>query len=175
MKRPQPEGARPGRIEHDIKKAFTTEQLAEIAAISLKYNQIEAMIEFILLVVLDFSPVLWLDVVRSINGMDAKLKILRKYYQYNPILTDEARDCLKIALDAVADYKKYRDLIIHSVPFDVDKGIGQHVTTKADVIQILLTQEALSALYERLCILEEELKYADLLFRIGNEEDARVI
>lgn len=51
MKRPQPPGAKPGRAEHDIKKALTTEQLAEIGAISLKFNQIELLIEFILLVI----------------------------------------------------------------------------------------------------------------------------
>jgi hypothetical protein len=48
MKRPQPAGAKPGRAEHDIKKALTTEQLAEIGAISLKFNQIESLVEFIL-------------------------------------------------------------------------------------------------------------------------------
>jgi hypothetical protein len=175
MKRPQPAGARPGRIEHNIKKALTTEQLAEIGAISLKFNQIESLIEFILLVILDIQPALWLDVVRRINGMDNKIAILRRYYESNKILTDKAKACLKIALDAVMEYKKYRDLIIHCVPYDVDKGIGQHITTKAEAVQILLTKEALSALYERLCIFNEELVYADLLFRLGSEEGAKAI
>ena len=68
MKRPQPLGAKPGRIEHDIKKALTTEQLAEIGAISLKFNQIESLIEFILLVILDIPPLLSWDVIRRINA-----------------------------------------------------------------------------------------------------------
>ena len=175
MKRPQPPGARPGRVEHDIKRALTTEQLAEIGAISLKFNQVESIIEFILLVVLDVPPLLWWDVVRRINGMDAKLSILRRYYESNKIFTAEAKECLKIALDGVADYKKYRDLIIHCVPYDVDKGIGQHMTTKAEAVQILLTKEALSALYDRLCILNEELVFADLLFRLGSATGAKAI
>jgi hypothetical protein len=175
MKRPQPPGARPGRPERDIKKAFTTDQLAEIGAISFKYNQIESLIEFILLVVLEPPPRLWLHVVRRINGMENKLSILRRYYETNKILTDEAKLCLKNVLDGVSDYKKYRDIIIHSVPFDVDKGIGQHITTRADAQQILLTKEALSALYERLCILSEELIHADLLFRLGSETGAKAI
>jgi hypothetical protein len=175
MKRPQPLGTRPGRIEHDIKKALTTEQLAEIGAISLKFNQIEAVVEFILVVILDVPPPLWWEVVRRINGMDAKLSILRRYYETNKILTDEAKECLKITLDAVSDYKKYRDLIVHCVPYDVDKGIGQHMDTKAKAMQILLTKEALSALYERLCILNDELIHADLLFRLGNAEGAKAV
>jgi hypothetical protein len=175
MKRPQPAGAKPGRAEHDIKKALTTEQLAEIGAILLKFNQIESLIEFVLLVILDLPPRLWMEVVRRINGMDAKLSILRHYYETNKILTDDAKQCLKIALDGVADYKKYRDLIIHCVPYDVEKGIGQHITTKAEAVQILLSKDALSALYERLCILNDELIHADLLFRLGSEEGARAI
>jgi hypothetical protein len=175
MKRPQPAGARPGRVEHDIKKALTTEQLAEIGAISLKFNQIESLVEFILLVILDIAPALWLDVVRRINGMENKIAILRRFYEGNKILTDEAKSCLKIALDAVMEYKKYRDLIVHCVPYDVDKGIGQHITTKAEAVQILLTKEALVALYERLCILNEELIYADLLFRLCSSEGAKAI
>ncbi|MDR3419635.1 MAG: hypothetical protein P4L80_00040 [Xanthobacteraceae bacterium] len=175
MKRPQPPGARPGRIEDDIKKALTTEQLAEIGAISLKFNQIESLVEFILVIVLDVPPPLWWEVVRRINGMDAKLSILRRYYESNKILSDEAKECLKNTLDAVADYKKYRDLIIHCVPYDIDKGIGQHMTTKAEPVQILLTKEALGALYERLCILNEELNHADLLFRLGSAEGAKAV
>jgi hypothetical protein len=175
MKRPQPQGARPGRIEHDIKKALTTEQLAEIGAISLKFNQIESLVEFILLVILDLPPLLAWDVIRRINGMDAKLSILRRYYEANKILTEEAKACLKITLDGVADYKKYRDLIIHCVPYDIDKGIGQHLTTKAEPVQILLTKDALGGLYERLCILNDELIHADLLFRLGSADGAKAI
>jgi len=175
MKRPQPRGAKPGRVEHDIKKALTTEQLAEIGAISLKFNQIESVIEFILVVILDVPPPLWWEVVRRINGIDGKLSVLRRYYEANEILTDEAKQCLKSALDAVAEYKKYRDLIIHCVPYDVDKGIGQHMTTKAEAVQILLTKEALGSLYERMCILNDELIHADLLFRLGSTEGAKTI
>ena len=75
----------------------------------------------------------------------------------------------------MAEYKKYRDLIIHSSIFDVDRCIGQHINNKAEAIQILLTQDALSALYERLDILAEELRFADLLFRLGNKDSATVI
>jgi hypothetical protein len=59
MKRPFPPDAKPGRSEHDIKKAYTTKQLVDIAAIALKYNQIESIVEFILLVVLDLTPPLF--------------------------------------------------------------------------------------------------------------------
>jgi hypothetical protein len=76
MKRPQPLGARPGRIEDDIKKALTTEQLAEIGAISLKFNQIESLVEFILVVILDVPPLLLNAVINA--GLPAQRAIERR-------------------------------------------------------------------------------------------------
>jgi hypothetical protein len=57
----------------------------------------------------------------------------------------------------------------------VDRSIGQHITPNAQIMQILLTKEALNGLYQRLEILTEELRYADLLFRLIKQEDARAI
>lgn len=174
MKRPQPPGAGPRpSVEHDIKKALTPEQLAEIGAISLKFNQIESLLEFMLIVVLQPPAGLSWELVRRINGIDNKISILRAYYESNKILTDEAKHALKLTLDGVSDYKGYRDLIIHCVPYDA--GIGQHITTKAKAMQILLTMDALVALYERMSVLHQEMAYADLLFRLGSEEGAKAI
>jgi hypothetical protein len=100
---------------------------------------------------------------------------LRRYCEASRILTDDAKQCLKLSLDGVADYKKYRDLIIHSTPFDAPSGIGQHFNRKAEPIQVLLTKEALSALFQRMEILTEELRFADLLFRLGDEEGAKSV
>ncbi|HME40526.1 MAG TPA: hypothetical protein VKG63_16335 [Steroidobacteraceae bacterium] len=49
MKRRAPRdlSLRPAKFEFNPKKAYTTEQLAEIGAITLKWNQIEAHIDFI--------------------------------------------------------------------------------------------------------------------------------
>ncbi len=49
MKRKPPEDMRlrPAKFEFDPKKAYTSDQLAEIGAISLRWNQIEAHIEFV--------------------------------------------------------------------------------------------------------------------------------
>ena len=49
MKRRAPSdlNLRPHKFESDPKKAYTADQLAEIGAITLKWNQIEAHIDFI--------------------------------------------------------------------------------------------------------------------------------
>lgn len=62
MKRRTPDdlSLQPARFESDPKKAYATEQLAEIGAISLKWNQIEAHIDFIASFILFTKSPFWL-------------------------------------------------------------------------------------------------------------------
>jgi hypothetical protein len=175
MKRPQPSGAKPGRWVDDIKQSYTTEQLAEVGAIALTWNQVEAMVDFLLLVTLDLPPGLWLAVAKRINGMDGKLAILRQKAEQSAILTDEARLCIKLALDAVGEYKGYRELIVHSLTFDIDKGIAQQIGRQAKAVQVLVTMTALTSFYVRLTLLKEELRQVDLLFRLADARGAAKI
>src|ERR1700730_3209146 len=64
MKRRTPDdlSLRPARFESDPKKAYTTEQLAEIGAITLKWNQIEAHIEFIASFIVFTKSPFWLRI-----------------------------------------------------------------------------------------------------------------
>jgi hypothetical protein len=80
MKRRAPDdlSLRPARFEFDPKKAYTTEQLAEIGAITLKWNQIEAHIEFVATFILFTKSPFWLRL--SINktlGAKSKLNHIR--------------------------------------------------------------------------------------------------
>lgn len=175
MKRPMPKGARPGRQRPNIKAAYTTEQLAEIGAIALTWNQVELFIDWLLLIVLKMPPALWEPVTKRINGMDGKLALLRLRAEHSEILTDEARACIKISLDAVGEYKKYRDAIVHSHTFDVDRGIAQETGRQAKTQQVMVTLPALIGVYQRLSLLLDELPSIDLLFRLGDEEGALTI
>ncbi len=64
MKRKAPTNLslRPQKFESDPKKAYTAEQLAEIGAITLKWNQIEAHIDFIGSHILFAKAPLWLQI-----------------------------------------------------------------------------------------------------------------
>jgi hypothetical protein len=175
MKRPQPLNVSPKRQEPDIRKAYTTEQLAEIGAVALIWNQIETMVDFLLLIVLHIPVGSWLDVTKRINGMDGKVEILRRYSDRNRIFTEEAKQCIKISLDAIGEYKGYRDAIVHSVPFDVDRGIAQTIGSRAKITQVLVRIDALTSLFERMKMLLRELQEIDLLIRCGDPEGAQAI
>lgn len=175
MKRPKPPNARPKRYEQNIRKAYTTEQLAEIGAIALLYNQLESFVDFMLLVVLHLPPSTWLPVVKRINGMDGKLEILRRYAADSFILTDEAKQCVKNALDAIGEYKGYRDAIVHSIPFDVDQGIAQRIGSRAEVTQVIVQIDALKAVSQRMELLLREMQEIDMLFRLADQAGAMAI
>ncbi len=175
MRRPQPANSKPGRRVQDIKKAYTEKQLIEIAAIALTWNQVDAQVDYLLLVALRLPPSLYLDITKRINGMDGKIQILRLRSEQAQILTKEAKACVKLSLDAVEEYKKYRDAIVHSITFDVDRGIAQRIGSRAEIHQILVTIDALSGLYQRLAILQDELQNVGLLYRVADEIDASII
>ncbi len=69
MKRKPPEDMRlrPAKFEFDPKKAYTSEQLAEIGAISLRWNQIEAHIDFVGSFILFNKLPFWLIVSTAKN------------------------------------------------------------------------------------------------------------
>jgi hypothetical protein len=172
MKRPLPEDARPGRHEPDIKKAFSKAQLAEIGAIALIWNQIEGTINFLILVGILPPLSVWHDLTTRITGAPAKVELLRFRAERAKILTDAARKSIKYTLDAVTEYKKLRDLIIHCVPYDVSRKIGITYYRKSEATQVLLSTPALRALYRRMELLLKELPEIDLLYRLADEDGA---
>jgi len=172
MSRKQPLDARPGRRIEDPKEAYSIEQLAEMGAIILIWNQIDTLIDWLVHIALRLPLLLFWDTIRRLNGVTAKVRLLRLAAERSQILNDTARKHVKITLDAVVEYKRYRDNIAHSVPYDIDKGIAHTFKTGTEMAQTLVTVEALSGLYVRLKLLLDELREMDLLYRLSDENGA---
>ena len=175
MSRKQPAGARPGRMAKDPKDAFSSQQLAEVGAIVLIWNQIDVMVDWLVHISLKLPITMFWEVVRRIGGVSAKVELLRLAAERARLLNDETRKCIKYTLDGVIEYKTYRDNIAHSTPFDPDKGIVQTWKHGTDLVQTLVTIDALTGLYERLSLLLLELREIDLLYRLADEEGARAV
>jgi hypothetical protein len=161
-----------GRVE-DPKEAYTAEQLAEVGAIVLIWNQIDVMVDFLLYVSLRLQPpIMFFDVTRRINGISNKMKLLHLVANKSKILDDEARKCIKLTLDGVIECKRYRDNLVHSVPYDIDKVIVHTLKQKIDMVQTLVTMDALKVLYFRLKLLLNEVREVDLLYQLADEDGA---
>jgi hypothetical protein len=175
MSRKQPKTSRPGRRVEDPKEAYTPGQLAEVGAIALIWNQIDNFLDWLLHIALKTPLMLHWELVRRIRGSYAKVELLRLAADRAKILTDEARECIKYTLDGVVECNRHRDNIIHSVPYDIDKGIARAFRHHNDMVQTLVTEGALTGLYQRMKLILDELREVDLLYRLADEEGAKAV
>jgi hypothetical protein len=169
MKRrtPNDPSLRPARFEFDPKKAYTTEQLAEIGAISVKWNQIEPHIAFVGSLILFNKAPLWLQLSTGIVlSTKAKLNLLKECIRNADLLDDRSKQCIADCFSQVEQCRAYRNAIIHHHIYDPEKGIGSYIDESHSSYQILVSLDALKLLYGILCALLEELREIDLLFRI---------
>lgn len=180
MLRPPPSdlSLRPKIYEFDVEKAYTPAQLAKIGAIALKWNQVEAKIEFLTTVAFQrsFSSFgMWLEMQKSIRSMDRQVSLLRAFANESKTLTDEAKTVIKVAFDAAIEYRQFRNAIVHSYVFDHTNGIANHIDHSDKPWQVLVTQEALNTLYSNLYELDYELSEVDLLFRMARGQDSVIV
>ena len=174
MKRRTPDdlSLRPARFESDPKKAYTPEQLAEIGAITLKWNQVEAHIDFISSHILFTKSPFWLQIsVYKALSNPSKLRLLTECVDRSEFFDAKAKHCIADCFSQVERCRSYRNAIIHHHIYDHEKGIGSYIDETRSPYQILVSIEALKTLYGILCSLLEELREIDLLFRI--ETDAQ--
>ena len=163
---------RPAKVEFDPKKAYTAEQLAEIGAITLKWNQVEAFIDFIGAYILYAKTPIWLQIAtdRALSTK-TKLGLLKECLKRSTLLDEKAKGCAYDCFAEVEQCRAYRNAIIHHHIYDHEKGIGTYVDESRSPFQILVSIEALKALYAIICALSDELREIDLLFRM--ETDAQ--
>lgn len=162
----------PAKFESDPKKAYTTEQLAEIGAITLKWNQIEAHIDFVGSFILFAKSPFWLQLsTDKALSTKAKLSLLKECMNNATLLDDESKRCIADCFSQVEQCRAYRNAIIHHHIYDHEKGIGSYIDMSRSMYQILVSIDALKLLYGVLCTLLDELREIDLLFRI--ETDAQ--
>ena len=174
MKRTPPSDwvLRPARFEFDPKKAYSAEQLAEIGAISVKWNQLEAHIDFICSQILFAKTPIWLrlSMDRALNTQK-KLELPEECVAKAKLLDEAAKQCITDTFFHFKTYRSYRNAIVHHHIFDHEKGIGSYIDESKKPFQIMVSIEALKNFYRLICILLEEIRQVDLLFRI--ETDAQ--
>jgi hypothetical protein len=172
MARKQPPRSYPGRRAENPKDAYSVVQLEEVGAIALIWNQVESFLDFLLYITwLKHAPFPFWEMTGRIPGAGKKIELLKIYGRENKILDEPARDAINATLDAANQYRGYRDRIVHSVPFDADRGIAHHRNRDVELCQILMTYEALSGLFLRMRLLLDELREVDLLYRLSDEPD----
>jgi hypothetical protein len=174
MKRKTPDymQLRPAIFEFDPRKAYTADQLAEIGAIALRWNQVEAHVDFVGSFILFNKLPFWLMIStgKSLSS-PKKLGLLKEAIGKAEFFDDKTKSRIADCFAQVEQCRAYRNAIIHHHIYDHEKGIGSYVDDSNSSYQIIVTMEALGILYKILSCLLDELREIDLLFRI--ETDAQ--
>jgi len=128
---------RPGRFESDPKKAYTTAQLAEVGAITLKWNKIEAHIEFIASFIMFTKSPFWLQMsTAKLLSAKQKLNLLKRCIGHATLLDDKSKRCIFDCLAQIEQCRTCRIAIIHHHIYDHKKGIGSYVDESYSPYQI---------------------------------------
>ena len=150
---------------HSIEEIGVT-RLATIGAISLTWNSIEGAIDVALGLALEQPEPMWLEIASRMNGLEAKIDAIKAATKFIHRMPDTERVLIAHALGMAMEYKRYRDAVIHAKVLDPSSPVAPTTERKGKVDEVLITKEALVALYKRLGALLSEV---DILPRIfGN-------
>src|SRR5580704_9313105 len=109
----------------DIRKDLTESQLAAIGSVALAYNEVEAVIDFLFVMVLNLPATIAPEVSSRINGMDGKTEIIKSAMKelgaQEPILKALGES---LGSCGFGKLKEYRDAIIHARILDSPAAIG---------------------------------------------------
>lgn len=146
----------PNWIDHVVLTDIEPRKLQVIGAISLQWNFVEDIIDDCLGRALQLDLGIAVDVTSRINGMDGKREILRKVVNSNPILNDEEKAILCDSIGAVAEYKKYRDGIVHARIEGPNKDVAFTAPNRGAAFYVIVATVALERLYLHLEVLGHE-------------------
>lgn len=141
-------------------ETLSAEQLELVGKVAFVYNEAERMLDWILFAGYCSASGMdhrsWTEVTARINGIDGKIELARKSMAYWGI-EDPLTGQINETLSAFSECKTFRDAVIHARVLDAKAGIGARLQRRAELIEVLLTAEALNGLAMRLFILRNEL------------------
>lgn len=140
---------------YDFMNDVGANRLQAIGAICLAWNWLEGAVDEALGAGLGLHPDLFFPVNSRINGMDGKLGVIRACLTHYSTVEEVHVKTVQTSLGAIGNYKKLRDGVIHVRLLSSDAIIGETPQWKS-VDEVLVSEEALFALYRRLEILAWE-------------------
>jgi uncharacterized short protein YbdD (DUF466 family) len=114
---------------------------------------------------LELQRPMWSEISSRINGFDGKIAAIRRALKTTVEI--ERKDYIAAAntLAAVENYKKYRDAVAHIKIFHPDSEVAPSFTRRGKITEVLITKEALDALYKSLEVVDQEMnKVVEMIF-----------
>jgi hypothetical protein len=143
---------------YDVRKDLSKESLAGIGAVALVWNDLQAMLEIMVCVCLDIFTNAWRELATRLGGIEDKIELSRVAFKSMFRWTPELLVATDDTLAAIAQYKGYRDTIIHSRVIDVEQGIAEMTFRRNRVEEVLITEKALNSLYDHIFVTIQEVR-----------------
>ena len=146
--------------KYDFLAEVDGERLKLIGAIALAWNWIEGALDATLAMSLELAADMWVEVSSRINGIDGKTALIKRSLTLANGLPKFEEDDLLIlrkAINAIENNKRFRDGLIHARMIHPEAIISQTSQRKGVADEVLMTAEALNALYNLYAALGEEM------------------
>lgn len=153
---------RSGSRNQNIKKDFSHDQLAAIGAVVAAWNEVEFMLDCGLYSGEKLPAECLLDDLPK-RALDQRVKDAKKAVRHWALPTDFI-NTLETSIAAFVMVKDIRNAVAHSRIYDSTTAIGNRITRKGTVEEVLLSTKALDWLYENLMILKVELRAMIAIF-----------
>jgi hypothetical protein len=151
-------GPKPASNSFDVLRDIEPAKLQTFAGILIVWNYIETFVDASLGYATKIHPDLFPHVSSRINGIDGKIAIFKE-----AIALADASDPVRLAisktLNAVESYKKLRDGIAHVKIPSPSADVADTIQRRGVHDEVLISFKALTALYEKLCLLQNELNH----------------
>ncbi len=109
-------------------------------------------------------PSMHLDITSRINGSEGKIGILKAAQASLGVYTPSLIEALNNTWGAFQEHKRYRDGVIHAVVFNTSDPIAETTQRQGKKDEVLITAEALNALYDRVNLLAKEISSVSGMF-----------
>jgi hypothetical protein len=160
---------RHARAPIDIKKDLSLKHLASIGAIALAYNALESQLDSLFQVAAGLSSLMGTEVSTRMPT-DSKIELIKRGAEFLQV-DKKDRDVLADMLgeDGFKKLKQFRDAVIHCNVINTSVAIGLIIERKAKISEVLLTEDALDALYDHLVQFKFELQCATSVLLFADE------
>ena len=144
-------------VEYNVLEHVDPNKLELIGAICLEWNFIEDMVDEVLSETLRITVPLRADITSRIYGLEAKTELIKKAVRRYIIFSKAEAYLIAGTIGAINAHRKYRDGVIHARVFDPQSDIALTSPKKGHYDDVLVSEDALAALLERLMILSDEI------------------
>ncbi len=148
----------------NIKEGITEQRLALFGTVTLAWNDLEGSLDTALGLSLELPEPMWVEVTSRINGFDGKCSLLKQCAKLVHQMPEDHLRAIADTLGAAMEHKKYRDAVIHAKILDPDSTTAPTFERKGNVGEVVVTEEALDRLYNRLGWIRAEIDVIVTLF-----------